>query len=62
MRLPFLNLPTYQLQKRDQSGTKPPYHAKGAGPNQSNPLIFMVLPARFERTAYRLGGDFNAFT
>ncbi len=38
-------------------GDKITTNAKGAGPSQSNPLIFMVLPARFERTAYRLGGD-----
>jgi len=28
----------------------------------AQPLEFMVLPMRFERMAYRLGGDFNAFT
>ena len=45
------------LQKRGQSGAKPLPNAKGVEPLQSNPLIFMVLPARIERTAYRLGGD-----
>ena len=36
-------------------------NAKGDGPLQSNPLNFLVLPMRFERMAYRLGGDSKGF-
>ena len=42
----------------DRRGTKPSLNAKGVGLTQSNPLKFLVLPMRFERMAYRLGGDF----